>query len=101
MNDFIDILAGLTGPQRDAVLHLGSPLLIIAGPGSGKTEVIARRVAYLVQSGAVQPDDERVLRSEGLGREWSPDQGEARSTRPFRHCRWAGEERSPLNSRLT
>jgi DNA helicase-2/ATP-dependent DNA helicase PcrA len=38
----------LTLEQRDAILHTGSPLLVIAGPGSGKTEVIAWRVAHLV-----------------------------------------------------
>lgn len=52
-----NILSGLTDPQKEAVLHQGSPLLIIAGPGSGKTEVIARRVAYLVRSGTVQPEE--------------------------------------------
>jgi DNA helicase-2/ATP-dependent DNA helicase PcrA len=51
-----DILIGLTDPQKEAVLHQGSPLLIIAGPGSGKTEVIARRVAYMVRSGIVRPE---------------------------------------------
>jgi ATP-dependent DNA helicase UvrD/PcrA len=51
-----DILSGLTDPQKEAVLHQGSPLLIIAGPGSGKTEVIARRVAYLVRSEIVRPE---------------------------------------------
>jgi ATP-dependent exoDNAse (exonuclease V) beta subunit len=51
-----DILSKLKDPQKEAVLHQGSPLLIIAGPGSGKTEVIARRVAYLVRSGAVPPE---------------------------------------------
>ena len=40
----------LTSEQRDAVLHTGSPLLIIAGPGSGKTEVITWRVAHLVRA---------------------------------------------------
>lgn len=43
----------LTTEQRRAVLHQGSPLLIIAGPGSGKTEVISWRVAHLVRSGQV------------------------------------------------
>jgi DNA helicase II / ATP-dependent DNA helicase PcrA len=38
----------LTDPQREAILHQGSLLLIIAGPGSGKTEVISWRVAHLV-----------------------------------------------------
>jgi DNA helicase-2/ATP-dependent DNA helicase PcrA len=53
--DFSGILANLTEAQKEAVLHRGNPLLIIAGPGSGKTEVIARRVAYLVRSRAVAP----------------------------------------------
>ncbi|MEJ2710478.1 MAG: ATP-dependent DNA helicase [Anaerolineales bacterium] len=47
----------LTDQQEEAVLHRGSPLLIIAGPGSGKTEVIAWRVAHLVLSGAVAPEN--------------------------------------------
>jgi DNA helicase-2/ATP-dependent DNA helicase PcrA len=50
-------IAQLTEPQREAVLYRGSPLLIIAGPGSGKTEVIAWRVAYLVSSGSVSAEN--------------------------------------------
>jgi len=46
----------LTSEQRDAILHTGSPLLVIAGPGSGKTEVIAWRVAHLVRAGLVAPE---------------------------------------------
>ena len=40
----------LTERQREAILHRGSPLLIIAGPGSGKTEIIAWRVANLIKT---------------------------------------------------
>jgi DNA helicase-2/ATP-dependent DNA helicase PcrA len=47
----------LTEQQKEAILHQDSPLLIIAGPGSGKTEVIAWRVAHLVQSGCVLPEN--------------------------------------------
>ena len=47
----------LTAQQKEAVLQRGSPLLIIAGPGSGKTEVLAWRVAYLVRSGNVAPEN--------------------------------------------
>ncbi len=47
----------LTEEQREAILHRGGPLLIIAGPGSGKTEVIAWRVAHLIQSGQARPDE--------------------------------------------
>jgi len=46
----------LTEPQREAILHRGSPLLIIAGPGAGKTEVISWRVAHLILSGLAQPE---------------------------------------------
>ncbi|GAA3278931.1 UvrD-helicase domain-containing protein [Nesterenkonia halobia] len=51
----VDAVAGLNPPQREAVLHTGSPLLIVAGAGSGKTSVLTRRIAHLLQSGAARP----------------------------------------------
>jgi DNA helicase-2/ATP-dependent DNA helicase PcrA len=51
-----DLLADLTPAQREAVTHYEGPLLILAGPGSGKTRVITRRVAWLLQQG-VRPSN--------------------------------------------
>ena len=50
-----DLTLGLNPQQQAAVVHEGSPLLIVAGAGSGKTAVLTRRIAHLLQNRGVAP----------------------------------------------
>ncbi len=55
------LLAGLDREQRRAVTHRQGPLLVVAGPGTGKTEVITRRIAWLIATKRAKPREVLAL----------------------------------------
>lgn len=56
-----DILSGLNPDQKRAVTHTGSPLLVLAGAGSGKTRVLTHRAAWFIKEGLASPSQVLLL----------------------------------------
>lgn len=53
----LELLEGLTEPQKESVLHRGAPLVILAGAGTGKTTALTRRIGHIIASGDARPEE--------------------------------------------
>ena len=55
-DEYSKVISGLSAAQRRAVTHDGGALIVLAGPGTGKTRVITARVAHMIRERGIDPD---------------------------------------------
>ena len=55
MKLIMEIIEGLNDRQKEAVLAVDGPCLVIAGAGSGKTKVLTHKIAYIIQEKGIKP----------------------------------------------
>lgn len=55
------LLKNLNEEQRSAAMHLSGPCMVLAGPGTGKTTIIVHRLAYLIKSAVMNPENLLVV----------------------------------------
>lgn len=67
-NNFSKALDRLNPAQREAVDHIEGPVLVIAGPGTGKTQILAARIGHILQQGDIQPENILCLTYTDTGR---------------------------------
>lgn len=60
-NTYLKAFEGLNHEQREAVTSIHGPVAVIAGPGTGKTQIIATRIAYILASSATQAAPHNIL----------------------------------------
>lgn len=56
VEDYATVMSSLSEPQHEAVTHEGGPLIVLAGPGTGKTRVITTRVAHMIREREIDPE---------------------------------------------